>query len=274
LIREHPFDETLARARELRHGGEHFGADVGTTAGHGWIAASALADGAALVPLLDAVGADAGTPRRDVQASLFVEAYAWRLLLPVAAAMVTRRQALDLDARALHVRFGPDGRASAVCFGGRRFAALRVDAAAGHPDALPVADEAALVAFLREGLQDHAAALLTALNAESLRPARALWRSVADLAAAAFLWAGQASGRTDDAIGLGRALLVHPGPLHATPRFAELADGAGAPRLVRIRTGCCLWWRTAANQKCLTCPLACGSESLPTADALARVGSS
>lgn len=202
-----------------------------------WVRAAALARPAALSPLLDALGASEGTSRRDVQASLFLEAYMWELLLPVTAAIVAGERVPDVDARVVRLRFGPDGRVCAVASGA-------------------TAPGGAVLGALRDRLVErHAARLVDALAGLSGRPRRALWRGAADSAAAAFLQVAQDRGRPEDGMRLARELLAGPPPLRAVPRFLEVRDAGRRPRHVRLRTGCCLWWRTAAATTCATCPL-------------------
>ena len=136
-----------------------------------------------------------------------------------------------------------------------RFAALPSDPAAGYPDALVVPDEPALVDLLRAELVGHLQPLLTALSRRSGRSERALWRTVADRAAAAFLFAGEATATRHATSRLAERLLAGPPPLRGRPRY-EMLDGPDGPMPVHLRTGCCLWWRTRAARCCLTCPLA------------------
>src|SRR3978361_54875 len=85
----HPLAATLQRGRERTHGGQHLGAALGITSEAGWMTvARLLGDTRLLDDALAALGREVGSPRRDVQASLLLEAYAWRLVLPLAGALL------------------------------------------------------------------------------------------------------------------------------------------------------------------------------------------
>ena len=246
---DHPLAQTLRRGHGRTYAGCHLGAP---TAAPGWTPVAALRDDeAALARCLDGVGRDVGSPRRDVQASLLLEAYSWQLVLPLAGARVAeaRVAVLGPDDTALDLRGG--GRPRAVAVRPGPFVVLARDPAAGHPDARVVTGSAALDACLRDALVTHLDPLLEALTKASGRPRRALWRTVADRTATSLLYAGAATGLADRARRSAERVLGDEPPLRYPPRYA--ADGGAS--LLHLRHGCCLWWRTAAATTCRTCPL-------------------
>jgi ferric iron reductase protein FhuF len=249
----HPLAATFHRGRSRYHEGLDLGAHHGRPGGDWTTAADLCRDVRRLGTLLVAIGDDAGTPRPDVQASLLLEAYAWTLLLPVAGAVVAECRSPGLAPERTAMRFGPGGRPTDVTFGDRGWLALSTDDHARHADATTVADVHALTARLRDELVAHLHPLIAALRRLAPRPERALWRGVADRTAAAFLWAGEATGERDHAERLVSDVLAEP-PLHGRPRYRLVDDGCRARR-IHVRSGCCLWWRTRAATPCLSCPL-------------------
>jgi ferric iron reductase protein FhuF len=250
----HPLGATVQRGRSRHHEGCDLGARHGAQAGADWTTTASLcSEGRCLRALLVAIGDDAGSQRRDVQASLLLEAYAWTLLLPVAGAVVAESRSPGLAPDRTAMRFGPGGRPTDVTFGDPSWIALSSDDHAGHPDAIIVADLHALTARLRDELVAHLHPLIAALRQLAPRPERALWRGVADRTAAAFLWAGEATSERDHAERLVSEVLAG-GPLQGRPCY-RLVDDDGRARRIHLRSGCCLWWRTRAATPCLSCPL-------------------
>jgi hypothetical protein len=256
----HPLADTFMRGRARSHRGCHFGASLNPVPGAGVGLESLVSDTGRLEALLEAVGEDVGSHRRDVQASLLVEAYAWALLLPLAGALLFDRRVPALGRAAVTLRDGlwP----MELLVGGARFAALPDDSDADHPDAVVVAREDVLVQRLRAEIGAHLAPPLSTLAARSGRGRDALWRSVGDRASAALLFAGEAVGDVTRARALARKLLEGNGALVGRPDYRELATPAG-PMMVHVRRGCCLWWRTRAANWCLTCPLATAAAGAP-----------
>jgi hypothetical protein len=252
-VSEHPVTATLRRSGRCSHRGCWLGAFAGPRSGPGWLALGALGrDDHGIDAILAQVGRDAGSDRRDVQASLFLESLAWAVLLPLAGALIVDRRALHLAGAS--VRIAAHGRASAVALLPGRFGAVRDDECAGHPDAEPVGTEDDLAAILRGQVLDDFEPVIGRVCARSGRSERALWRSVGDRAATAFLFAGEATGRRPAAERLAGRLLRGPEPLQCRPRYV-LIDGPDGPMRAHARRGCCLWWRARAAAPCLTCPL-------------------
>lgn len=257
---DHPLAATLRRGYARTHRGWHLGAALGATAEAGWTPATRLLDDAeTLEGTLRAVGREVGSTRRDVQASLLLESYAWRLALPLAGALVAESRIPTPGPDGIALRLTSDGLPGAIRLLHGGFVALPEDPATPHPDAAVVSDRNRLDVCLASVLIAHFDAFVQTLNAASGRSRRALWRTVADRAATALLYAGLASNRMATADAAARRALAHP-PLEHPPRYTEIAN-----RSVHLRHGCCLWWRTAAATTCLTCPLrvARGDSALP-----------
>jgi ferric iron reductase protein FhuF len=249
--RAHPLAATLRRGHARTHRGCHLGAALGAPSEAGWMpVARLLSDARMLDDALAALGREVGSPRRDVQASLLLETYAWRLVLPLAGALLaeSRIPTPGLDGTAL--RLTGEGLPCSIRLLHGRFVALAGDPATEHPDVDVVGSRSVLDLCLRSWLIAHFDPFVETLNAASGRPRAALWRSVADRTATALMYAGLASNRAAAARAIAERTLAGDPPLRYPPRYAEIGE-----QPVHLRHGCCLWWRTAAATPCLTCPL-------------------
>jgi ferric iron reductase protein FhuF len=260
----HPLAATLQRGRELTHGGYDLSVPLGFTSEDGWIPVAALlADVRKLDTVLTAFGREVGSERRDVQASLLLEAYVWRLVLPLAGALLAESRVPTPGLDGTAVRLTGDGRPCSIRLLHGRFAALPGDPATDHPDADVVCNRSVLDRCLRSWLIAHFDPFVDKLNATSGRPRAALWRSVADRTATALLYAGLAANRPTAAKAIAERTLAGDRPLHYPPRYIEIGEQS-----VHLRHGCCLWWRTDAATTCLTCPLrvAAGNRAVPCSE--------
>lgn len=251
----HPITQTLARGRHRRHG--ICDLELPTAAdGQGWTSVAALAaDGELLRTLLNTIGAAVGSRRSDVQASLFLESYTWRLVLPLAGALVAEQRVALPTAGELKLRPGT-GHSVELQMSPARFAVLPCDSASMHRDAILAPTHGDLAEHFRRLLVDHFATVIGALQAISVRAERALWRTVCDRSATALLYAGLASDGQDRAEQLAHGILSGGPPLDRAPRYVDLRIDDRTSR-VHLRHGCCLWWRTAAAAYCTTCPIRC-----------------
>ncbi len=249
----HPIAQTLRRGRQRRHAGCHLGLASGGC-GDGWTSIAALVgDSELLRALLERTGGEIGSDRCDVQASIFLEQYAWRLLLPLAGALVAEQRVALPDAHDVKLR-PSTGHTLELQINPSGFAALPADSAAAHPDAILAATPSALVECFARALGDHFAIIIGALRTISVRAERALWRTVCDRTAMALLYAGLACGRQRRAERLAHEILGASPPLDSAPAYVDLRADDRASR-THLRRGCCLWWRTSAREYCATCPL-------------------
>lgn len=247
----HPLAATLQRGRELTHGGYDLSVPLGSTSEDGWMPVAALlGDTRQLDETLTAFGREVGSVRRDVQASLLLEAYVWRLVLPLAGAFLAESRVPTPGLDGTAVRLTGGGVPCSIRLLHGRFAALPGDPATEHPDADVVCNRSVLDRCLRSWLIAHFDPFVEKLNATSGRPRAALWRSVADRTATALLYAGMAANRPAAARALAERTLAGDQPLCYPPRYVEIGEQS-----VHLRHGCCLWWRTEGATTCLTCPL-------------------
>lgn len=252
----HPLEAALGRGRLRSFRGCDLGIVTGVPDRPAWRTVRTLVDAPdTLGEVLTRVGAEVESPRTDVQASLFLEAYAWRLVLPILGAWIAEeRVVLPTPADVLLRRDA--GRPSELWLCPGRFAVAPGDRAAEHEDALVTTG---LDAALRRGLVEHFTPIVDALHDASGRSRPALWRTVADRCATACLYASGALGDPDAGRALADRLLDGCEPLPTRPNFARTHGSDGEAGDVHLRHGCCLWWRTgAAGAPCLTCPLSPG----------------
>lgn len=226
---------------------------VGPPTGDGWMRPGDMLAPRALEGMMARVARAAGTGDPRVSGTLLLEGYAWSLVAPALALHLTERRVPDI--REAVLRLGPDGYADGLAYTSPRFAALSDDPDAGHRHAVALADEGALLAWLRRGLVDHLEPIVGALAPRAGRGRRALWASVEDCCSDALTWLGDVLGAGDAARAQADLLLGVEAPLHGRARYRAVGTGAGAS-VVRERVGCCQSFRRPGHAECPTCPRA------------------
>jgi ferric iron reductase protein FhuF len=250
----HPIEQTLRRGRGRTHEGCHLGLAIHAVRDPRWVPAAALTDAPRrMLTILDIVGLEVGSERRDVQASLFLESYAWRLVLPLAGALVAERRVLAPTVREVLLR-PTDGRPGELRLTPGSFTILPDDRAANHHAAKVVQGTAALARAFEDALLAHFALIVEVLNAVSGRARRALWRTIGDRTATALLYAGLAVDDRQAGERAAQHVLRQSSLLQVTAAYTTISRADG-PKHVHLRHGCCLWWRSAAASRCATCPL-------------------
>ncbi len=267
----HPLAATLERVAPLAEAELPFDAVLGPPEEPGWAPATELARGG---PALDAalarLGAALGTPRADVAASLWLEAYVAALAAPAGALLVLDARLPVLEAAEVAVRLDDEeGRPERAALLAGRFLVLPDDPAGADPRASVLADDAALARALHAMLAGHLPPLVRALADRSGRPRRALWRSAADIVAGTFLFGGDALGAREAGMAWGRRVVGGPAPLHVEPGY-EVQVHQGVELVARVREGCCLGWRVPGGRTCTTCPLTTVAERAARLEARAE----
>lgn len=137
-----------------------------------------------------------------------------------------------------------------------RFWCLPGDPDAGHPDAVPVPDEASLAAVLRREVIAHATRFLAVYAPQVRFGRRTQWATVTDVLDKAMLLAGRAFGSAQ--AGAADARLVLPGdekPLTSASRICEVTDERGQTHWIRRRSSCCfLYAMPGVENPCASCP--------------------
>jgi hypothetical protein len=262
----HPLQESFRRLQTLS---SYLQAEVGRQAGEGWC--QPLAYFAPGSPQM----AEASTACRrklasatpQMVASSLLQNYQWLVIGCAIGCFLLDRRVPDLAVDQLQVLFahgadaGPDDSTEEpvrVAFASTRFAVLPGDAAAHHPDAWIVPDEAALRAHLRTSLEAHFAPILQRLHACFGAGERGLWLNVADRSASSLIWLMQ---ELDPAVGIVPIrqeldpLLRNPvSPLYTTKVGVFALALEDKTHCFHERATCCYWYRTEGGDYCSTCP--------------------
>lgn len=145
-----------------------------------------------------------------------------------------------------------------------RFWCLPGDPEAGHPDAVPVPDEAALATVLRDQVIAHASRFLFVYGSQVRFGRRTRWATVTDVLDSGLLLAGRAFGSpqagASDArlvLGAGDTPGRHPPykPLTSASTICELVDDRGRTHWTRRRGSCCfLYALPGIERPCASCP--------------------
>ena len=253
--RRHPLSEPLLRVNGL---GGRARAGLGLTGRplDAWALATELADlpSPRLEWSLRRVGIHCGTADRLVMTSRFFSSYVWQLAVAALGCYLTSRRVPDLSAENVAVHVGDDGRVDEVRFLGGGFAVLACDLMAEHPDAVVVADLAALRELLVGRMTTgHLEELILALQAQNGLGTRALWAAVEDRCLGALLWLARRLGCIEQAKHEALALSKTP-PFVGTSGIVSVQT-EHRRELILKRGFCCLAYRLDGKDRCSTCPL-------------------
>jgi hypothetical protein len=256
--------ETIARVTALDN---YLYTDVGDLEA-GWVRADELAraDSSHLDQGLALSVARYPGAERRVAGAFFIGHYVWYLTVAAIGSYLSERRVPDLAPTNVALRYGTftweeNGEAGEseridVRFLSGRFAALPDDPAVDHPDARIMSDEVALREWLRLTMEAHTEPLVEAIAARTRLGRRAQWNLVADSCASLFSHAGQHLQAAERARAEGLVFIKAPGspmrPSHTS--FTTLECNGHQDTFVE-RGGCCLYYRVAEGQNCLTCPL-------------------
>jgi FhuF 2Fe-2S C-terminal domain len=141
-----------------------------------------------------------------------------------------------------------------------RFWCLPDDPDAGHPDAVPVPDEAALATVLRDQVIAHANRFLTVYGRQVRFGRRTKWATVTDVLDSGMLLAGRAfgspqAGASDARLVLGGGETPPKKPLTSASTICEQTDDRGRTHWTRRRGSCCfLYALPGIERPCASCP--------------------
>jgi hypothetical protein len=246
----HPLAATLGRVAALD---EYLALELGAGEGDDWIPAAEL--GAALPACLRRLGEEQGTDDRRIQAALFFWSYVWKVAAPAIACYLTERRVPDVAPGNVALRIDASGGVGALALCSARFAELD-DGPPSASDAVRLADDAELLAWLRERVEAHLALTAGAVRACSPLGRRAPWALAADGCATAFLHVGKKLGREEDSCLEADAFLA-PGSgsrLRSRASFFTL-EHAGRRETFLRRASCCLYYKVPTGEYCTMCPL-------------------
>jgi hypothetical protein len=137
-----------------------------------------------------------------------------------------------------------------------RFWCLPGDPDAGHPDAVPVPDEAALGAVVRRQVIAHATRFLTAYGPQVRFGRRTQWAAVTDALDSALLLAGRSFGSPHTSASDAHLVLAKGDkPLISASRIRQVTDDRGRTHWTRRRGSCCfLYAMPGIEHPCPSCP--------------------
>lgn len=145
-----------------------------------------------------------------------------------------------------------------------RFWCLPGDPDAGHPDAVPVPDEAALATALRDQVIAHASRFLFVYGSQVRFGRRTQWATVTDVLDSGLLLAGRAFGSPQAGAADARLVLGSSQPPAQNPPYkpltsastiCQLTDDRGRTHWTRRRGSCCfLYALPGIERPCASCP--------------------
>lgn len=204
---------------------------------------------------------------KRTQASYFINEYAWDVPLSALASYLMTKRVPDVSRDNVALRFvtyqweedgesGEAERLNARYLSGT-FACLADDVAATHPDAVVVADDTALLNWLRVRIEAHMQPIIERVYRLSNLSKNAQWRLVADACAGQLLNLGKRIGQVDQAQAEGLALVKAPASQLNNPQTGYITlTCAGHTDTFRERGGCCRYYTVSAEGNyCGTCVL-------------------
>ncbi len=260
-----PLAETLERvsAARMEDGKMDLSTRWSVSDEPGWTTVAILAaDRELLTGTMDSIGRAYKTDNRPFVGTALIRGYLWRMMRPAVAVLLAERRLPDLRAGNVALRFGDSSLTEDVAFTGSRFAVLPDDPDVGHPDAVVLPSEEALLGWMRGAMAEtHLPFLIPALRGLGVRRGtRAMQRVFVDSCAEAFMFVGRELGCEAEALELAERLLSGPPPLSGPTNF-YLLDRDGEAETSRVRNTCCLYYKVAAGA-CFTCPRTTHEERL------------
>ncbi len=252
----HPLAESMEQARQL---GSYFILPQRQPGEEGWTDAKGLFlnDDRFLADLVANYGQQAWeSPNRHVAASAFLIAYLSRVVFPLVGQYVLAQRAPDLSLHNLSFRW-TGSRIDATGLNRLTFAALTTDTAAVHPDAMAVADTAALYSSLKEWLfQGNLEIVIASLVRAAGASPKVSQNAVAAAFSQVFNRLYATSGTPEEVVRIAELFLSDPdSPIYAQLTMAEFQH-LGRRGFFSRRAGCCLWWRSPrSNEYCSNCIL-------------------
>lgn len=137
-----------------------------------------------------------------------------------------------------------------------RFWCLPGDPDAGHPDAVPVPDEATLGAVLRRQVIAHAIRFLAVYSPQVRFGRRTQWAAVTDALDRGLLLAGRSFGSPRAGAADARLVLADgEDPLTSASTICQVTDEHGRTHWTRRRGSCCFLYAVPGIERpCTTCP--------------------
>jgi hypothetical protein len=188
----------------------------------------------------------------------------WYLIIPTylgALLFHSARRVPALSPRQLGFRLDPAALREVALRPGQ-FWCLPGDPDAGHPDAMPVPDAAALAAVLRREVIAHATSFLAVYDPQVRFGHRTQWAAVTDMLDSGLLLAGRSFGSPQAGAADARLVLADgEKPLTSASTIREVTDERGRTHWTRRRGSCCfLYALPGIEHPCAGCPRVTDSE--------------
>jgi len=198
-------------------------------------------------------------------AALVLKAFSVQLTWPTLVCWATEQRVPDLSMANTWIRIEEGGRLRGLRLGSPRFAVLPWDPAAGHPDAVIVDNETALLRWLDEHVLAPAITRVVAvMRGLGYRvSARLAWGNVAPTVNGLFQRLAAALG-VDAVRPIRDAFFVDRPDLARLLEYVRFEDGTPEGRMQAMRVVCCLIYKAGDGTFCGTCPL------IPLATRIAR----
>lgn len=182
----------------------------------------------------------------------------WYLIIPTylgALLFHSARRVPTLSPQQLGFRLDPAALRDVALRPGR-FWCLPGDPDAGHPDAVPVPDEAELGAMLRHQVIAHASRFLAVYDPQVRFGHRTQWAAVTDVLDSGLLLAGRSFGSPRAGAADARLVLADgKKPLTSGSTICEVTDERGRTHWTRRRNSCCfLYALPGIEHPCASCP--------------------
>lgn len=244
-----PIEETIARAAEKV---PYFSASFGEPAEGMVCACDLVNDPVKVATYLDYVESvyqmDKGN--RQIAASFLVLGYFWPPMLGAAACMLLERRVPDLSAQNVWVNLNGYG----VRFSSPRFYALPDDPDAMHPNATILPDVEALRHYIAHAFtNEHAEPLFASLRSVAPYGVNGMRANYVDRMVSALIWVGDVIG--DPAIAATEVPAFVTCMTDKRRAGVVQIEHSGKPRMLQLRSGCCLNYRLPGREKCETCCL-------------------
>ena len=254
----HPLDNVIAQFASLNRAPPDLPSSFGQPTDSGWyLVSDLLADGKVLDEVLKRFGVYLKTDSTFLQAALLMHPYINPVVSVAVHGLYVERRVLDVSAANLAFRLDDSGAVAEHAFSSLQFAALSSDNAASHPDATPVADIEALIAWMFDRMvEHHMRPFFSCVRAKSKLGLNVMWAALAGGCAGALMGLQKAGFFTiEEAIAAQTALLeLAPPPMHDRVSIYPLQSGRHRALFMRLEV-CCQKYLHPDMGKCGYCAL-------------------
>lgn len=254
----HPLDRVLAQFSSLNKAPPDLPASFDPSANSDWyLASDLLADERVLDEVLERFGAQVKTDSQFLQAALLMHPYTTPVVSVAVHGLYAEGRVPDVSAENLAFRFDSSGYVVEYAFRSQRFAALSSDSAAGHPDAIPIADLESLTAWMFDRMvEHHMRPFFARVRAKTKLGLNVMWAALAGGCAGALMGLQRDEYFTiEEAIDAHTALLeLAPPPMHDRVSIYPLQSGNHRALFMRLEV-CCQKYLHPDMGKCGYCAL-------------------